>query len=157
MTQAEERSAWRVASLGKRNLDLAIAHETWGARRNYLVGRLRLGEKVVLYVSQGSEEEVGYWGVGEVTHELFHSREEIWPSSLFPFRFGFVVPEPLLLEPVPKEVLFEHLPRRGNKRFEYGQPSSVMRLAPHELELIESLIDAQRQRLGAGLPPGVVG
>jgi hypothetical protein len=140
--ERENLGAWRVSSVGKKNLDLAIAHGTWGASRNYVVGHIRVGDRLVLYVSQPPGQ--GYWGFGVVTRELFMSRAPIWPTWSFPYRFCFQLDGPLLQDPVSRESLFERLPRRGNKRFEFGQPSGVMKLTPDELVLIEALVEENR-------------
>jgi hypothetical protein len=126
---------WRIGSWNRRNVELAFQAGEWGRAKTDALAQIEVGDRLVFYVTRSPN--MGYWGLGTVTRELFTSQEKIWLDGDYPFRISFKPDVPLLNERVPVETVKEKLP---NGAFRYFRPRSVIRLDQREFAPIEKLI-----------------
>ena len=127
-----EPAFWRVSTLFKRNLDLAITAKRWGTAKGAGMRKVKPGDRIVFYVSGGSD--AGYWGTGKVTSGPFVEHTPISPDDSYPVRFK-LTPDARRSTPVPSRAVKARL-----GRLTYLRQAGVIRLTQEEFETIADLL-----------------
>lgn len=126
---------WRVSTLSKENIDLAVAASHWGTARGLGMKAMKPGDKIVFYVSRG--HDAGYWGAATVASEVFVSHAPIWIDDIYPHRFRFTLDLPLRGASVRGNVVKDRL---GGQNLTFLNQVGVIPLTKAEYVAIVDLL-----------------
>lgn len=136
---SNQRSFWRLSTIQKKNIELAMQAGQWGTNKGIGLTNLQVGDKVVFYVS-GWRTDAGYWGTATVTSEPFIGRQRIWHDALYPVRFRLQADSPLRGTPVKSQLVLSTLKQ---SRLTFLRYTGVVRLTEAEYQVMLTLLQAE--------------
>lgn len=133
--ESKETRYWRLSTLSKENIDIAVRAGLWGTARGLGTKGIAAGDRVVFYVSRG--RDAGYWGTATVRSGVFKDHVEVWLDDIYPFRFKLAVDKAARTTSVKSPDLMARL---GAARLTHVSQIGVIPLTAKEFRAIEELL-----------------